>query len=200
MDTKFLGDFDNSTIRGRYYDFNNHPELIREVLEDFKEWEHFQGVQLFYEMLEWVNGPASHFETNDCTMKGPHPNAIKAVSSPLTGGGRLMFFFRELRFNLSEEKVSWLREMMQYILESLPGNDFTYAQLCFFETLFTELPGTELEKIGKEVVIEFWAWGGTNEEVMSNFKLIVSNILSAFKQLSAEIRESLDDSQKAVSV
>jgi hypothetical protein len=76
-------------------------------------------------MLEWVNGPTSHFETNDCTMKGPHLNAIKAVSSPLTGGGRLMFFFRELRFNLSEEKVSWLREMMQSILESLPGNDFT---------------------------------------------------------------------------
>jgi len=175
--------------RGAYYNFKENPELISEVLEDFKEWGHYEAIPLFYEMLRWLNGPDSLLESNDCALDGPHPNTIKAVDKPITCGGRLMVFFRNLKFNTSEQHIEWLLGGMEHYLSAAPGNALTYAQLSFFKTLYTQMPGGKDQQLGKEVVCEFWAWGDTEEEVMENFKLIVSNIFDALKKISDKIRE-----------
>ena len=46
----------------RYRDFRAEPGLIRSSLEDWRPWEPHAGIETFYRMLEWLNGPSSIFE------------------------------------------------------------------------------------------------------------------------------------------
>ena len=48
---------------GFYSNFIQHPELITEVLEDFKPHEDKKAIQTFYTFLKWINGAESAFET-----------------------------------------------------------------------------------------------------------------------------------------
>jgi hypothetical protein len=64
-------------VRGRYYNFREHPKMIRQVLEDFKSHEEYESIQNFYGMLEWINGPDSNFESSDCRLTGPAANMQK---------------------------------------------------------------------------------------------------------------------------
>jgi hypothetical protein len=92
----------------KYYDFKKNPELVSEVLEDFKPWAHYDSVQLFYEMLRWVNGPESKFETSDCGFRGPGENQQKdGWPKEMVCSGGLFVFFRNLQYNLSDESKSW---------------------------------------------------------------------------------------------
>ena len=52
----------------RYYDFRTSPELIRSSLEDMQEWSTYPATETFYRLLEWLNGPESVFESNDCAF------------------------------------------------------------------------------------------------------------------------------------
>src|SRR5688500_159670 len=74
----------------KYYDFLNHPELIRTNLEDFKPLEKYQSVQDFYTFLEWVRSDESPFESSDCRCPGPESNVNKRKPFPLMLGGRVM--------------------------------------------------------------------------------------------------------------
>src|SRR5579862_773029 len=81
----------------RYWDFRNHPEQISVVLEDFKPYEHHAAVPRFYELLGWVNGDDSLFESNDCGLRPPStgkavPEVIRAAfeSEPIAMHARLV--------------------------------------------------------------------------------------------------------------
>lgn len=52
----------------RYVDFRREPEKIETSLEDFRPWAQFPATQRFYELIRWLNGPDSLFETNDCAF------------------------------------------------------------------------------------------------------------------------------------
>jgi len=55
----------------RYQNFRENPELIAQVLEDFKPFAHYQAVHTFYDLVRWVNGDGSPFESNDCGLRPP---------------------------------------------------------------------------------------------------------------------------------
>jgi hypothetical protein len=100
--------------RGKYYNFREHPELIRRALEDFKPHESHGCIQKFYEMLEWINGPNSNFESSDCRLTGPLPNKQKKKYPwEITAAGRLMVFFRHLPFNLTPVTPEWITERQE---------------------------------------------------------------------------------------
>src|SRR6202035_3791230 len=87
----------------QYRNFREHPEKISESLEDFKPWEKYPAVAKFYELLTWLNGPDSVFETNDCALGEPAvdratPPLVRHVfeSDPVSIHGRLTLLFRTL--------------------------------------------------------------------------------------------------------
>src|SRR5882762_4134129 len=100
--------------RGKYWNFRKQPELIRQVLEDFKSHDSYESIQRFYEMLEWINGPDSNFESSDCRLTGPFPNQQKEQYPwDIGAAGRLMVFFRHLPYNLTQVTDDWITNRSQ---------------------------------------------------------------------------------------
>lgn len=72
----------------QYYDFKTHPELIPDVLEDYRPWKKHQAIQTFFDYLKWINGNTSILETNDCAFRFYNNRAPKMAA------GRVMVYFR----------------------------------------------------------------------------------------------------------
>lgn len=200
--------------RGKYYNFREHPELIRQVLEDFKPHEESESIQKFYEMLEWINGPDSNFESSDCRLTGPEPNMQKEKFHwDIHAGGRLMVFFRNLPYNVTpvtedwvtdrvqgkarlyepSRYIAWLGQASKQILEQLCTNVWwPIIQLHYFPTFFQQLPGTEREKFGYQLVYEFHSWSD-NEEQILDFDLlaIFNSFFETLKIFSADMNKSI---------
>src|ERR1700691_4368640 len=102
----------------QYWNFAESPELISQVLEDFKPWAHYPAIQKFYELLAWLNGADSIFETNDCAFvdKSKVDTATPVVvrqafdTDPMSVHGRLTVIFRDLKLNASRPHVDWLKK------------------------------------------------------------------------------------------
>ena len=93
---------------GAYYNFCDHPELIPEVLEDFRPHAHHEAVQVFYKFLSWANGDDSLLETADCAMRPPHENDDTIFRVPLKIDGRLEIVYKEDRLNVDADSFEWL--------------------------------------------------------------------------------------------
>lgn len=197
----------------RYYDFKADPSLIPRVLDGFKgwkDWSGWEGVQSFYRLLEWMNGPESRLESSGCGFNGPHrnPEPGRWPGRLLTTGG-LIFLFRDLELNLSEESASWAARpappgtpptplapgkhvgrlviRSRELLEELgAGFDGGCVAITLFTTFYAELPRPREESYGHEVVYQWWAWGETAEETMTNFSRVVATMFECLKRVSAE--------------
>src|SRR5437879_2142848 len=120
MKTAQIPFVDDGSIRGHpwrgseysdqveYYDFKTNPELIRAKLEDLKPYTDWPAINRFYELLEWLNGPDSFLETNDCAFRGPAENQNPQMAFALECRGRIMLLFRELKLNILSHWVSRL--------------------------------------------------------------------------------------------
>lgn len=196
----------------RYYDFKANPALIPQALDSFKgwkDWSGWEGVRLFYRLLEWMNGPDSRLESSGCGFVGPHrnPQRERWPGSLLTTGG-LIFLFREVGLNLSEESAAWYarpappgsplplapgkhigrlvsrcRETLQELSPEFTGG---CVAIALFTTFYSELQLEHRAKFGHAVSFQWWAWGETAEETMTNFKQVVETMTACLKRVSAE--------------
>lgn len=220
-----IDDLTNSVIRtypwtenesyaaDRYYDFKANPTLIPQALNSFKgwsDWSDWEGVQLFYKLLEWLNGPDSRLESNGCGFRGPSKNPQKDrwPGELLTTGG-LIFLFRNVELNLSEQSAAWaakfmpvggtlpplapgkntgwlLRRSHQYLQQLNPEFIGGCVAVILFPTLYSELPLEHNDKFGHEVAFQWWAWGDTEKETMDHFKEVVATMFECLKRVSAE--------------
>src|ERR1019366_6892694 len=174
----------------RYYDFRAQPELITEVLEDFRPYSDQPAVIEFYEFVANTNGDSSHFETNDCAFKSPHPNTSKTSPKTLQASGRVMFYFRDLSLNVTREYEEWLEEGVLYYLGQVTP-DFADGAVG---TSVMKMHMPELASGGKpadafELCLHFWSWGDTESEVWSNLQIVVHNIHWALAALSHDAGE-----------
>ena len=197
----------------RYYDFKANPTLIPQVLDNFKgwsDWSEWEGVQLFYRLLGWLNGPDSRLESNGCGFYGPRENPQKDgwFGELITAGG-LIFLFRDVELNLSEESAAWamrplpvggrlpplapgkniswlLKQSYEYLQQLNPEFIWGRVSVCLFPTLYSELPLEPNDKFGHEVGFRWWAWGDTEEETMAHFKEVVATMFECLKRVSAE--------------
>jgi|ERR1043165_3846355 hypothetical protein len=181
---------------GSYHDFKTHPELIREVLEDFKPHEHQNAVQTFYSFLEYLNGLDSVLESNDCALRAPHHHqdlAFNKAGLTLKIDGRLECLYREDQHNLSFESYAWL--IRRYFYE-----------LCFLETDFREgfievgmrptyFPRLEAlphhERFGERVYFQFRAYGRDDAQAWANLDLIFRALHKASESVHDAIRAEL---------
>jgi hypothetical protein len=175
----------------RYHDFRSHPELIPEVLEDFRPFSHQKAVHEFYDLVRNLNGPQSPFETNDCAFKGPHENTSRNASTRSSvASGRLMIFFRELQLNTQIAYIEWLRDGVHFYISALTSElEEGVVGTSIMKMHITELGTASNPAAGHELALHFWAWGDTDDEVFANLYTVINDIHRTFYALSADVFE-----------
>lgn len=204
----------------RYYNFKTNPELISEVLEDYKPWDYHPGVQKFYDLIRWINSNESYFESNDCAFQGPKQNPQKdKFPRELNCSGRLMFYLRDLRFNLSPESAKVASEYkatpevppyslgthlesignrsLQLLKEIRPEFEWGSIALEIHPVLYDDAPVDKEYKYGYQLTFLFWAWGDTDSETLANFGVVVDTMAECLMTISSEI--AMDSMDKSVS-
>lgn len=151
----------------RYYDFRTHPELISTSLEDFKPWSKYPAIARFYELLAWINGDDSIFESNDCGLRPPRtdteaPEIIRRnfESDPIVVHGRLAMIFRNLEWNTGGRIDSLMKGIGQGLGQT--PNIPAVVKVGEWKHHFTAI-----NKQGRAVTLRFWAWGDTEEDAMT---------------------------------
>lgn len=168
--------------RARYYDLKASPGLIRTSLEDFLPWSGWPAIETFYDVLEWLNGPESSLESNDCAFQGPAANATTRIPKVLEATGRVMILWRALGRNLSRANIEWLREQLhRRLYEADPDLAFGAIGITIYRVRFVTLPAREEQNIGFQLMLSFWAWGDTDDEVMENLARVVENLREALR-------------------
>jgi hypothetical protein len=174
----------------RYHDFRARPDLIPEVLEDFIAMAHYPAVQTFYELLRWINGPTSVFESNDCGLRPVRERQSSGFSGKLECTGRLMIFLRELKQNVSRAHVeSYMRRIEKVLREADP--EFVDGAValtlipCGFEALSTE----DEVQVGDELQITWWAFGDTEGDALAALERVYGNVSHALRKVSDELAE-----------
>ena len=108
-----LGNYwQNETLLG----FQSVSRTNSLVLEDFRPWSRYVAILTFYELLKWLNGNQSIFETNDCGLRPPRPDSeapdfirLLFANDPVVLHGRLTLFCRDLAWNVSAPTVDGLK-------------------------------------------------------------------------------------------
>ncbi len=197
-----------------YYNFRQSPELIPEVLEDFKPFSHYRSVQSFYDLLRWMTEDDCPFESNDCRLSLPQPNSQRHLANKdVVRVGSLMFFFHNLKLNLSEDSKLWANKIRSRQIEPIevrPTPNELYLELArcclqglreinpdsltdcisvsFLPVLYDEAPAlNEDDRFGCQMVFRFWVWGDTDDEIMSSFDKTVSAMTQCLKIIATEL-------------
>jgi len=177
----------------RYYDFRAQPELIRSSLEDLEEWRAYPAIETFYQLLEWLNGPNSALESNDCAFSGATANTSAEFPKRLQASGRLMILYQDLALNTSPEQIHRLTNGIAHALEAIdPGFEWGAIGATIMAIRLTTLPGSPEQQRGQQLMLSFWAWGEDEPEVMTNLDRTFRNLTVALQQVSDEIRDSLN--------
>jgi hypothetical protein len=188
----------------RYFDFKARPEIIREVLEDFRDHAEQPAVQLFYRFLAWINGAESHLETNDCAFRPPARHHDENSDKLLSCHGRVFLFYRELRYNLNLDACEWLKVSFFRVLSGL-DREFRAPEgvvgLTPQPTMYSTIPyySSADEIRGRQLMCSFWAYGDSSQECFRNLGRVFENLWNASRIVSDHIRDKFDhDALKAV--
>jgi hypothetical protein len=170
----------------RYWDFKASPEQVPLVLEDFKPWSHYPAIPRFYELLTWLNGSGSIFESNDCGLRPPRrdeatPEIVRQcfTSDPIVVHGRLTILVRDLTWNASTPTVDGLKTAIHDCLRNGVPNFPSVVMVGEWEHLFTLV-----NKEGRAVSLRFWAWGDDEAMAMANLNSTFGAIHKCLKGIS----------------
>jgi hypothetical protein len=154
-----------------------------------QEWSAYPATETFYRLLEWLNGPESVFESNDCAFSGP--TATTQPPKRLQCSGRLMMLYRNLALNTSPKQIHWLTTAAAHALDQTdPAFEGGAIGATIMSVRFTTLPGPPERQRGQQLMLSFWAWGEQETEVMTNLNRTFRNVTVALRGLSDEIRHS----------
>jgi hypothetical protein len=174
----------------RYRDFKENPALIRTSLEDFLPWSAWPAIDTFYGLLEWLNGADSLLESNDCAFEGPCTNRTSQVPKVLEATGRLMILWRTLPLNLSRANTEWTKvAILNYLNQIAPELDYGAVGITVYQVKYVALPIPDERQFGFQLMLSFWSWGDTEEEVMANLNRTVRNIWEALRAVAREVEE-----------
>lgn len=174
----------------RHCDFVAHPELIRSSIEDVRDLGDVPAALRLYELLEWVNGPESLLETNDCGVKRPKANNQPNIPYARCIDARVMLFHRDHALNVLPASAEWLSGCIGHYLNQIDAN---WLGACVGvnrqPTLFLTLPESG-DREGMIQNLTVWAWGNSDEVAWSTLARTFRNILVACQAVVSEVRES----------
>jgi hypothetical protein len=166
----------------RYRDLKAAPAEIRTSMEDFVPWDHYPAIEELYTLLEWLNAGASTLESNDCAFTGPHPNESLSFPKSLQCSGRVMVLYRALARNLSRARIEALKDGLHGRLGALdPAFAWGMVGTTVTPVRYLTLPETGDGQLGHQLMISFWAWGGTEVELMTNLARVLKNLSRALR-------------------
>lgn len=175
----------------RYFDLRKNPALIRTSLEDLLPWSAWPAIETFYGLLEWINGADSILESNDCAFSGPSANETPQFPQALESTGRLMILWQHLPSNLSEERAEWLKGALHQSLNEMDESfELGVIGMTLFPTRYVTLPLPEKRQRGFQLILSFWCWGDTEEEVMENLDRTLRNMWRALREVDREVQKS----------
>ena len=150
------------------------------MLEDFRPWDAYVAVRSFYDLLAWINGEGSPFESNDCAFVGPEENVDGDFRKRLQCCGRLGILFRDLSLNTSERAMSRWIEGIHTGLRALDP-DFAWGAVgtTRMRVDYRELPEGRAD--GSQLLLSFWAWGDDEPEVFENLARVISALREALE-------------------
>jgi len=177
---------------GAYYDFCEHPELIPEVLEDFRPYADREAVQVFYRFLAWVNGDDSLLETADCAMRPPHENNDTLFRARLKIDGRLEIFCREYKKNVVIDYFEWFEKMfVLYFQIYRPDFHRGIVSVNSHPTDYIRLVGEQCR--GQRLCLTFNAYGDSEAETFESLLVVFDGIWEAFKRTDAAMKVAVPD-------
>jgi hypothetical protein len=189
--------------RVRHYDLVKHPELIRQVLEDFKLWEQYAAIESFYQLLEWINGNDSIFESSDCRMEAPKQNLNKNMPYDLVLQGRLIIFFRDIKLNYAvidpkNPQNYWVNphvaalaiNITEYLKTVYQDISWITIQLFFFPISYLQESGSP--KLGQQITFQFNCYGNNEKDLFNTLKFFNLGILRALKHEDEQIRAEIN--------
>jgi hypothetical protein len=169
----------------RYYDLTASPERIRSSLEDFRPWEKFPAIEIFYKLLERLNHSSSPLESNDCAFEPPHRSENRAVAKALECSGRVMVLFRALTRNTSGGDIDWLKNELHGALGPLdPNFQSGLVGTTIVPVRYLGLPAAGNQQLGTQLMISFWAWGNSEDEIMQNLGRLLKSLGQALRKVS----------------
>ncbi|HHJ4165114.1 hypothetical protein RZP54_25335 [Raoultella ornithinolytica] len=174
---------------GFYSNFIENPQLITEVLEDFKPYESKPAVQTFYSFLKWINGPDSSFETNDCALRdGVIMNTDPLFKFTHKIDGRVEFFLRQHQHNCNKNVATWLMRMSSLYLQVERTNFFnSIIDIQLAPTDFIMLPANQRD--GYRIRLVFNAYGDGELDTWEALNCTFDSIFKATKRLNQAITE-----------
>lgn len=153
---------------------------MRTALEDFRCLDHTPAGEAFYGLVEWLNGPTSGFESNDCALTPLGPNDSPALDGALLRSGRLMILFRELRQNTEAARIHALTQATA--LGCFEADvDFAggVVGLSTLDVHFRALPRSRCQ--GEQLVIHFWAAGHSERSVLDNLARTLATVSAVLR-------------------
>ncbi|HFD3378373.1 TPA: hypothetical protein ACP44Y_001285 [Klebsiella quasipneumoniae] len=174
---------------GFYSNFIENPQLITEVLEDFKPYESKPAVQTFYSFLKWINGPDSSFETNDCALRdGVIMNTDSLFKFTHKIDGRVEFFLRQHQHNCNKNVATWLMRMSSLYLQVERTNFFnSVIDIQLAPTDFIMLPANQRD--GYRIRLVFNAYGDGELDTWEALNSTFDSIFKATKRLNQALTE-----------
>lgn len=188
-----------------FVDFRNEPDRIPSTLEDFIPFNQEPAVQIFYDFLRWLNGPESILESCDCALQAPEPHEYDFSPKQLCVHGRLMIMFRDLKLNctaeiddlhdifwgtLTAQKPHLMRDRIAVGIDLSPALHRSISPVKpdneGFLFIANDDPG-----LGYHLLINFQAFGDTNEEAWGNLAQLFRGLDSACRETSRQLSELL---------
>ena len=170
----------------RYVDLKADASRIRTALEDFVPWSHYAAIDDFYTLVEWLNGPDSTLESNDCAFTGPYANDVPSFAKALQCSGRIMVLFSRLEKNLSRPAVDSLKDALHHRLGAI-DTSFSWGMIgtTILPVRYVTLPGSPDRQLGYQLMVSFWAWGNVEAELMSNLGRVLRNLSQGLQVVAA---------------
>jgi hypothetical protein len=174
-----------------YYDLKMEPERIRTSLEDFVALGQNVATTAFYELIEWLNGPDSALESNDCGARPIHENRNTNFPKKFECTARLMILFRDLPLNLVDGNTVWLEDAVQRYLHNIdPEFEWSVVGTTLVPANYVTLELPESDQRGKQLLLSFWAWGDDDDEIWSNLGRTFANAQQALVEVSNDIHQA----------
>lgn len=173
-----------------YVDFKERPDLIRICLEDLKPFEEEHFVERFYKLLEWLNGPSSLLESNDCAFRGSIENTIdKQFPYARKCQGRLMILYRDIAENCQPQSIEWLMSNLHTSIQSVRPNFRSGAiGLSRMSTVYKTLGnGPRTGAKGEQVMLSFFAYGKSDRRSYESMDRVLKCLHSALEKVNRKI-------------
>lgn len=170
----------------RYLDFKTSPALIRPTLEDFLPFAHYPAIERFYGLVEWLNSAASCGETNDCAFSAPEVDPEASRMRRVWCTGRVMLLFRDLPRNVSGHDWPLFIDQFHRGLNDL-DRPFELGMIgtTLIPVHYRALAEQRAPAEGLQLMISFWAWGGTEQVCMTNLARLFNNLSQVLRVISA---------------